>query len=154
MKNRVNLLLPKEQNVSGKIIYFALHYLRYILIITQLCVIGVFFYRFKIDQQIIDLKDELEQKREIVIVSDPMIKEAEAIDIKINAIGSILDKQEVTKKMLTYFFSIFPKKLTLDKLEAVGDTIIVTGIAEDPQILNIQRTVTGYKFLFDLSSFK
>ena len=63
MKYQINLLQEKEKDISGKIIYFALHYLRYILVVTQIVVIAVFFYRFKIDQEVIDLRDELKQNR-------------------------------------------------------------------------------------------
>ena len=74
MKYQINLLQEKEKDISGKIIYFALHYLRYILVVTQIVVIAVFFYRFKIDQEVIDLRDELKQKQEIVQVSSPLLK--------------------------------------------------------------------------------
>ena len=68
MKYKINLLLPKEKNWLDKVIYFGLNYLRYILVITQTVIIMVFFYRFKIDQEIVDLKDAVKQKQEIIIV--------------------------------------------------------------------------------------
>ncbi|PJB87766.1 hypothetical protein CO083_05355, partial [Candidatus Roizmanbacteria bacterium CG_4_9_14_0_8_um_filter_34_12] len=64
MKYKINLLLPKEKNWLDKVIYFGLNYLRYILVITQTVIIMVFFYRFKIDQEIVDLKDAVKQKQE------------------------------------------------------------------------------------------
>jgi len=66
MRHRINLLEKKEQSLLDRLTFFGLNYLRYIIVITQLVVIGVFFYRFQIDQRIIDLKEGVEQKKEIV----------------------------------------------------------------------------------------
>ncbi|MFZ2026464.1 MAG: hypothetical protein WAV30_04220, partial [Microgenomates group bacterium] len=93
MKYKINLLPEKEKDLLDKSIYFVLHYLRYVLVITQIVVISVFFYRFKIDQEIIDLKDELQQKQEIVAVSEPLLKEAEIVDIKTKQTREILVDQ-------------------------------------------------------------
>ena len=72
MRYKINLLEKKELNLLDKLTFFCLNYLRYIIVITQLVVIGVFFYRFQIDQRIIDLKEGVEQKKEIVqiVLSD------------------------------------------------------------------------------------
>jgi len=82
MKYQINLLPKKEKDFVDRGIYFALHYLRYVLVLTQIVVIAVFFYRFQIDQEIIDLKDELTQKQEIVAVSAPLLSEAQVVDVK------------------------------------------------------------------------
>ncbi|MDO8741626.1 MAG: hypothetical protein Q7J11_00595, partial [Candidatus Roizmanbacteria bacterium] len=61
MKYKINLLEKKETSLLDKLTFFGLNYLRYIIVITQLVVIGVFFYRFQIDQSIIDLKEGVNQ---------------------------------------------------------------------------------------------
>lgn len=132
MKYRINLLLPKEKTPIDKIIYFTLNYLRYILVITQIIVIGVFFYRFKIDQEIIDLKEELQQKQEIVLVSDPLIKEAKAIDAKVKIVKEILTNQEILKESLDYLLSRFPAKLHLSNFKInVNGEMNLNGLSED-----------------------
>ena len=157
MRKRINLLLPKEQSLSDKLIYFALHYLRYILVITQIVVIGVFFYRFKVDQQIIDLKDELAQKQEIVLVSQPLIKEAQLIDRKIKSVTDILQKQELTSQMLDYILSRFPEQIRLNDLKISGSTIDMKGISESATVIQIYyaRLKKEKKFtIIDLSNIK
>jgi hypothetical protein len=52
-----------------------------------------FFYRFKVDQEIIYLKDAVAQKKEIVNISQSLLKEATAMELKVNQIKPILQKQ-------------------------------------------------------------
>lgn len=86
MKYRINLLPQKETPLTEKIVYFALNYLRYIIVITQLVVIAVFFYRFQIDQKIIDLKESVDQKKEILQIVLPLLNQASNIDKKTMAV--------------------------------------------------------------------
>ena len=73
MRYKINLLEKKDIGLLDKLTFFSLNYLRYIIVITQLVVIGVFFYRFQIDQKIIDLKEGVEQKKEIVKIVLPLL---------------------------------------------------------------------------------
>lgn len=131
MKYNINLLPQKKKDFTGRLFYFILHYLRYILVITQLVVIIVFFYRFKIDQEIIDTNESLMQKQEILKVSKPIINEAAAISFKIKEIKDILDRQDEFDQMLQYLLSRFPKGLTLSKLAFSKETVIFDGKALD-----------------------
>jgi len=135
MKYQINLLRQKEKSFTDKVIYFSLHYLRYILVLTQIVVIGVFFYRFKIDQEIIDLRDELQQKEEIVLVSEPLLLEAKSVDIKTREAVDILTKQDMSQKMTNYFLSIFPRKMSTRKLEVREGVIEFEGVTNDPQTI-------------------
>lgn len=135
MKYQINLLQEKEKDLSGKIIYFALHYLRYILVLTQIVVIAVFFYRFKIDQEVIDLRDELQQKEEIVQVSDPLMKEAKGVDLKTREIRNILIKQDSFQQMISYFLSVFPSKMSTAHIDFADEGIDFEGVTTDPLII-------------------
>ena len=173
MKNRINLLPPKDKDITEKIIYFILHYLRYILVITQICVIGVFFYRFKVDQQIIDLQDELQQKQEIVSVSKPIIEEARSIDEKIKEVKQIIINQNTKRTMLDYIFKRIPDKIRLYNLQITDNNLELSGLTEDSSVLklflnrlqkekkfktvnlkNIKKSSSGYDFVFNLSDFQ
>ncbi len=172
MRYKINLLPPKEKSLVDKIIYFALNYLRYILVITQIIVIGVFFYRFKIDQEIIDLKEELQQKQEIVLVSSPLFKQAEATDIKINEVRQILVDQETLKEMIKYLLTRFPEKIYLDKMTIQENSFKLEGFTQDIKTLrvffekikkenrfktvnlkNVKKTDFGFSFSFILEDF-
>lgn len=173
MKYKINLLPEKETSFIDKIVYFSLNYLRYIIVITQLVVIGVFFYRFQIDQRIIDLKESVDQKKEIVEIVFPLIQEASKIDKKSKEISFVLKKQQVFDSMMKYLLSIFPETITLTELESTDNSLKITGIATNAKHLqaffnllkrdnkfsnvefnNIKKTDGGYIFIMLLDNFK
>jgi len=135
MKYKINLLPEKERDLLDKSIYFMLHYLRYVLVITQIVVISVFFYRFKIDQEIIDLKDELGQKQEIVAVSDPLLKQAEIVDLKTKQIREVLVDQAMFSESFTYFLSTFPQRLKLKRLSIRNGSYDFDASTTDPETI-------------------
>jgi len=149
MKYRLNLFLPKKKTLADRGVYFALNYLRYILVITQIVVIGVFFYRFQIDQEIVDLKEEIQQKQEIVIVSEPLIKEAQAIDNKVGIISGLVSEQESFAAGINYLFGRFPEKIKLENLNMSKDgRIEFSGQATDVNLIRIfyMRLIKEAKF--------
>lgn len=172
MKYKINLLPKKEISLTDKLIYFSLNYLRYIIVITQLVVIGVFFYRFQIDQKIIDLKESVNQKKEIIEIVLPIIQEASRIDKKSKEINMVLKKQETFNSMIKYLMSVFPATITLSDFESTEDSLKITGIASDAKHLqgffnllkkdkkfsnvefnNIKKTDTGYIFIMFLNKY-
>jgi len=172
MKYKINLLEKKESSFLDKLTFFGLNYLRYIIIITQLVVIGVFFYRFQIDQRIIDLKEGVDQKKEIVQIVLPLLNEAAKIDKKTSIIEKTIIKQKNFSTMFEYFISSFPETIILTNMEIKGESITVTGDANDSRHLqafylflkkdrkfkevefkNINKTETGYNFILFLNKF-
>ncbi len=173
MKYKINLLAVKETSFIDKVMYFSLNYLRYIIVITQLVVICVFFYRFQIDQRIIDLKESVDQKKEIVEIVLPLLQEASKIDKKSKEIAVVLTKQKNFNNMFEYLISIFPETMTLTDLESKEDSLKITGIATNPKHLqtfmnllksdakfkkidlnSIKRVDAGYNFIILLDKFK
>ncbi len=149
MKYKVNLMPVKEASVGEKLVYFTLNYLRYIIVITQLIVISVFFYRFQIDQRIIELKEGIEQKREIIQLTLPLLSQAEMVHTRTTEVRNIFGKQEQFSQMMNYLISIFPDSLTLDKLEIDEEEIKMSGFTE-----NIQQLQLFYNFLRKESKFE
>lgn len=173
MKYKINLIPKKETPLMEKLVYFALNYLRYIIVITQLVVIGVFFYRFQIDQKIIDLKEAVDQKKEIVQIVLPLLNEASRIDKKTTEIETIVKKQSSFQSMVTYFLSIFPESINLTSLEILQGSMKVTGTAANPAHLQaffqmmkedksfadvtfqtIKKSDTGYDFVLTLAKWR
>lgn len=172
MRYKINLFPPKEESVFDKAIYFSFHYLRYILVITQIIVIGVFFYRFKIDQEIIDLKESLSQKQEIVKISRPLVREIQALERKITEINKISLKQDQFRDNFDYILDVFPEKLRLNKL-TINDKgeYELAGFTSDPSVIktyynrlkkdkkftnielkNLKREVLGFNFTILLTN--
>jgi len=172
MRYKINLMHKKEISLIDRMTFFGLNYLRYIIVITQLIVIGVFFYRFQIDQRIIDLKESVEQKKEIVKIVLPLLNEAAKIDKKTSIIDETLLQQEKFSGMLEYFIASFPETVILTNLEIKDGAIKIMGDASNAKDLqsfyatlkkenkfktvslqNIKRTETGYNFILLLDKF-
>jgi Tfp pilus assembly protein PilN len=138
MKNyQINLLPKKKPSLIDKIVYFSLHYLRYVVVITQIVVIVVFFYRFKVDQEIIDLKESTDQKEEIIKLTLPIVTEAQTIDERMNQIKQILEKQARLTTNLDYIFSIFPAQITLTSLDFNESKIKLMGTTSNPPMVKL-----------------
>lgn len=135
MKYKINLIEKKEQSFVEKLTFFGLNYLRYIIVITQLVVIGVFFYRFQIDQRIIDLKEGVDQKKEIVEIVLPLLNEASKIDKKTLIIEDTLLQQKKFSGIVDYLLSSFPETIILTNMEIKGESIKMTGDAINAQHL-------------------
>jgi Tfp pilus assembly protein PilN len=172
MRHKINLLEKKEHSLLDSLTFFGLNYLRYIIVITQLIVIGVFFYRFQIDQRIIDLKEGVEQKKEIVKIVLPLLNEATKIDKKTSIINEAILKQKKFSEMVDYFLTTFPETIILTNMEIKDESIKITGDAANAQHLqafyallkkenkfktvnleNIKKTETGYNFVLFLAKF-
>lgn len=173
MKYKINLLLPKEKNWLDKVIYFGLNYLRYILVITQTVIILVFFYRFKVDQEIVDLKDAVKQKQEIITVSKPLLVEASKLIRVLDNSQIIIDDQIHFQNLFSYYIKSFPKQITLKKLSINQNGIDFEGVTNDIKILyqyqnkmqkegkfkkinlkQIKRIENGFLISFSLEDFK
>lgn len=173
MKYQINLIPKKEQTLGERFLYFASHYLRYIIVVTQLVVIAVFFYRFQIDQRVVDLKETVGQKKEIIEIVFPLLTEVNRIDQKQTGIDNIIKDQEKFKAMMNYFLSLFPETITLSNLDIDTGSMKVTGNALDSRhlqaffellrrdgyfktvaIRNINKTDVGYNFVLNLEEWK
>lgn len=156
-----------------RMMYFGLNYLRYIIVLTQLVVIGVFFYRFQIDQKIIELREAVDQKKEIIEIVLPLLQQASKIDKKTKEIEKILHEQNRFNAITSYFLSSFPKSITLTNFEMKKDSITIIGNATDIKemqsfyallkkegkfsevnLKNFKRTDTGYYFVLDLNKWR
>ncbi len=127
MKYLINLFPEKEKNVSEKIIYFAFHYLRYILVITQFVAICVFFFRFKVDQEIVDLKDKLNQKQSIVTATSELVGRVQEIDTKMKQVQTVLDEQEVFQSKYSYTLSKISPEIRIENFVMGADAVDIDG---------------------------
>ncbi len=173
MKYKINLLNLRKEKPLDRVIYFVLNYLRYILVITQIVVIGVFFYRFKVDQELVDLQESVDQKKEIIQISQPLIKEVKKEAFKLDQANSIVTKQLTFLESFEYLLSLFPESFFLNNISVSKDTIAMVGFTQDPQsvnkflnrlkkdarfktiaLKNIKRGEQGLEFSFEFSKFK
>ena len=142
-KYNVNLLLKKPKKLGEDIIYFLLHYFRYILVITQIVIIIVFFYRLKVDQEIVDLNDTLRQQQEILQALKPFVTDIKEKHERYEYISSIIRRQKNFKEELNYFLSVFPANFYLSKLSIKEGKISMSGKSLD--YLTIMRFLNRVK---------
>lgn len=175
MKYKINLLEQKSDGKGflKKLNYFFFNYFRYILVITQLIVISVLFYRFTIDQNIINLKEEIDQQESMLKVIKPIIDESQVIDSKIKKAKDILNNQDIFRNQLIYLLPNFPSTIFLDKLSFTKESVHMEGMILNPIELqaffnkvkkdnkykevvlsNISKSDQGYLFSMSLNEFK
>ncbi len=172
MKYNINLLEKKEQDFLRKILYFLLNYLRYVLVITQLIIIGVFFFRFSVDQSIVDFKDSIRSRQEIIRVTNPIIQEIDKADFQLKEIQKLISSQSLFTQMMEYTFAEFPASIVLSQLVIDSNSMDLTGSAQNARDLqsfyaklqrdkryetieleNVKRVEDGYTFTMKLKKF-
>ena len=172
MKYQVNLLSEKNKSPIDRITYFSLHYLRYILVITQFVTICVFFYRFKVDQDIVDTRDLLMQKKAIVDATSTLLEKVEELDGKIKNIKGLYSQQDAMQELYSYFLQNLPADLEINSLTIATDGIESEGSAlniesvrgfydklqadkkfKSVSLKNVTKTETGYDFTLELTEF-
>lgn len=132
----INLLTKRnEDSYISKFIYFSLHYLRYIVVLTQIAIISVFFYRVMIDQEIIDLEEKILEKKEIINVSKSLWNEAKKIDFVINQSKKILTSQEENINNINMIFSSVPDGLFFEYFSLSKENIHIKGKTKDIELI-------------------
>ena len=86
--------------LTDRVFYFVFHYFRYILVLTQICVVGVFFYRFTVDQGIIDTKEAINQKVAMLRVVGGIVNEAKTLEGRIDLVSEKLNRQKYSASLL------------------------------------------------------
>jgi len=172
MKYQVNLLSERHQSPIDRITYFSLHYLRYILVITQFVTICVFFYRFKVDQDIVDTRDLLMQKQAIVEATSTLLEKVKELDGKIKNIKALYTKQDSFQQLYSYFFQNLPTEISINTVTVAEDGIKSEGSVANIETVrvfydklqsdkkfksvalkNVTKTETGYNFSLELTEF-
>ena len=137
MKYKINLLGQRinKGDFLKKFTFFSSNYLRYILVFTQLIVISVLFFRFAIDQKILDLKDTIIQQEEIIKSVKPIIDESEIIDFKIKNIKKLIKEQDKYKNQIDYILARFPSTVFLSNFSITDTTLSMEGLVSNPNHL-------------------
>ncbi|MEI6326627.1 MAG: PilN domain-containing protein [Candidatus Roizmanbacteria bacterium] len=148
MKYAINLFPHSSHNSIDRLRYFGTHYLRFVLIFTQLIVIGVFMFRFSFDQQIVDEKQKLAQKLAIIEATKPLRADLEKKQTVIKQIQSIFSAQDTWKEQVAYVRSIFPKNASLTRLTLDTKTVQLSGSTDTRMIVQqlFQKLTNDKKF--------
>ncbi len=129
---RFNLLAKKGGNLFEETASFFNNYARYIIILTQLVVLVVFFIKIILDQTVIDLKEAIDQKNQIILSSQEMINNSNALADKTRDLTVLIDTIEKQHAKIYTTLKNVPKTIILDKIELVNNRFVIVGHTFEP----------------------
>ena len=112
-------LLPKkgEYSVIGKITTWVLTVGRFIVVFTELLVIGAFLSRFWLDQKNTDLSEAIRQEKMILESTAPFEKEFNLFQARTNEVDKKLDETFTPLLPLEKVLAVLPQDIILVKYE-------------------------------------
>lgn len=147
-KISINLLGLEQQEHTplGRFIGWATTYGRYIMVTTEMIVLIAFLSRFSLDRQLTDLKDEIQQKQDIIAANQSLEIEFRQIQDSLNKMKVLLTKQEVPTNTINTLHTLLPSGTYFQSL-AITDNKITSQV--------ISLTVQSFsQFLMNLSATK
>lgn len=136
-KYSINLLKKSDEDITKKIVYFALYYLRYIVVITATISLGVFFYGILVNTEIVELKEQVNQKEEIIKVTKPIVLKTEEVSEKIANVNSIIKEQEKKQGNINGVLESIPENIILDNFRMENGRLKVSGLSYDYNTVKI-----------------
>ncbi len=100
-------------------------YGRYIIILTQITVLTVFFARFKFDREYADLQEKVQQKQAIISSFGDLEAEVRRIQQKLDNIGTISKKQNLSISLLQFFQEHVPRDTKFSSISYDGQSIAI-----------------------------
>ncbi len=130
----INLLPQNEFEVSakGRILRWALSTFRYIVIITELVVMGAFLSRFWLDAQNSDLNESIKQKIGIISGYQDIEKEFNLAQKRLK-IFSEISKQSPKSEMVKTVTSLLPPDVSLVSISSDAGSSQIRGISASEQ---------------------
>lgn len=121
----INLLIKKKSGNSFSEQFFTwiLTYGRYIIIITQIIVLFVFFFRFKIDRDHTDLKELVTQKQAILESLSDLETEIRSIQGRLVNIRTISPRQDSLLKVVKFLQQRTPVDIIFTNLLITNEKI-------------------------------
>jgi Tfp pilus assembly protein PilN len=132
-------LLPQDpffDTFLGKTLKWALSIGRYIIIFTELVVIGSFATRFSLDRQVTDLNDEIHQKQSVIESYGALENNMRIAQAKIENYQQI-DQQKNIIDVFPKLSEITPRDVKLTELTIKPTSVGLVGTATSQNSLNL-----------------
>lgn len=148
----VNLLGSETADSSplGAFIEWVTTYGRYIMVTTELVVLVAFVSRFSLDRKLTDLKEEIQQKQEILEVNRSLEADIRATQERLKNARTIIERQNQVNDAITTVHTLVPSGVYLDNLTIAKDKIQTNAVALTTESfsrflanLNASKQLTG-----------
>lgn len=129
----INLLIAPsvDATFSEQLLSWTLTYGRYILIITQIVVLSVFFLRFSLDREHADLKEQASEKQAILESLNDLENEIRRVQNRLTNIKTVSDKQDLPTKTLVFFQENMPSDVFFSSLSISYEKISFNATAKN-----------------------
>lgn len=147
-KISINLLglAQQEHSPLGRFISWVTTYGRYIMVTTEMVVLIAFLSRFSLDRQLTDLKDEIQQKQDIISANQDLEIQFRQTQDSLNKIKALLAKQEIPTDAINTLHLLLPSGTYFQSL-SINDNKITSQV--------VSLTVQSFsQFLINLSATK
>ncbi len=127
----INLLPPDpfEQSMVGRFLKWALSVGRYIVIGTELVVIGSFLTRFSLDRQVTDLNESIAQKQAIIASYGDLETQLRQFQAQLKLVEELDGKTLHTKTFVETISEFTPVDVVYQNVQIKSSTIEMTGTA-------------------------
>ena len=127
----INLLPGKEPAFGEKFLTFSLTFGRYIIIGTEIVVLVAFLSRFKLDRDLIDLKDQIKEKQRILSTQKQIEEKVNNLQLRLWQIKLADAAGGSGILALPQIASLTPENITYKSITMNQDTITIIGFANE-----------------------
>lgn len=131
-KFRFNLLKKESNSLLDKVYSAFNNYAKNTIILVQIMVLAVFFVKIAMDQVIIDLKEEIDQKNQIILTSESMVLSSNALNEKITYISKIFQEVDDQYKTMNRLLTNIPETVTLSNIQYAETQLTLSGRTTNP----------------------
>jgi len=126
-------LLPKdpfESSLVGVVLSWALETGKWVVIVTQLVVIGVFIYRFSLDRQLTNLRREITQQAAVVNSYKEMEEQFLLTQKRLTIVKEMVLRQAEVKELIAIIQRLTPPEVWYERMSISENSISVSAYAE------------------------
>ncbi len=135
----INLLGQGNFNTSpiDRLISWAITYGRYIMIATEVIVLLAFISRFSLDRKLVDLREEIEQKKIILEANQRFEEEFKNFQKRLLTTKYLLNNQMNTSQLLSFLQTIIPSDTYITEFSVSGKTMHISAVAGNTNSLSL-----------------
>ncbi len=136
----INLLHQVNATSSvDKILSWALSVGRWIVILTEIVVIGAFIWRFSLDIKLTNLNEDIEMRKNQVKAFASVEEEFRVVQKSVNSVAQVVGMQPDIQLIFNEFNRSFPRStdITINQLKWSKDKLSIKGESVDERTISI-----------------